>query len=99
MTSALKNGAVGPADAVVEDLVEHRQPVQHPPGPHGLDRGVIGSPVTETTDLGGRPRRTRSSTSATAARPRVLGKGPARKSGGLRVTQVVVVTRETSSSS
>jgi integrase len=31
--------------------------------------GVTGSPVTETTDLGGKPRRTRSSTSATAARP------------------------------
>jgi hypothetical protein len=34
--------------------------------------GVTGSPVTETTELGGKPRRTRSSTSATAA---VLGKG------------------------
>src|SRR5215203_5528909 len=31
-----KGGAVGPADAVVEDLLEHRQPLQHPPGPHGL---------------------------------------------------------------
>ena len=31
--------------------------------------GVTGSPVTDTTEVGGNPRRTRSSTSATAARP------------------------------
>jgi hypothetical protein len=61
--------------------------------------GVTGSPVTETTELCGKPRRTLSSTSATAARPRSSVKEPSRKSGGLRVTQVVVVTRETSSSS
>src|SRR3712207_2460684 len=30
------NGAVGPADAVFEDIAEHRQPVQNPSGPHGL---------------------------------------------------------------
>src|SRR5215218_9391290 len=31
------NGAFGPADAVFEDLAEHRQPVQRPSGSHGLD--------------------------------------------------------------
>src|ERR671916_3335237 len=38
------NGAVGPADAVFEDLAEHRLPVQHPSGSHGLDRRGYGQP-------------------------------------------------------
>lgn len=37
---------------------------------------VMGSPVTLTTLWGGRPRLTRSSTSATAARPCSSPKGP-----------------------
>jgi hypothetical protein len=61
--------------------------------------GVTGMPVTETTEAGGRPRRTRSSTSFTAAGPAAASNGPVRNSGGRRVTHVVVVTRDTSSSS
>src|SRR5215213_1260320 len=39
-----KRGAVGPADAVFEDLAEHRQPVQHAPCLHCLDRRGHGQP-------------------------------------------------------
>jgi len=47
------------------------------------------SPVTLTTLAGGRPARTRRSTSATAARP-YSGVNPvSRNTGGRRVTQVV----------
>ena len=61
--------------------------------------GVTGRPVTDTTDLGGSPARTLSSTSFTAARPASSSNGPVRNSGGRRVTHVVVVTREISSRS
>ncbi len=50
---------------------------------------VIGSPVTLTTLRGGSPCLTRSSTRATAARPRASPNGPSRNTGGRRVTQVV----------
>jgi hypothetical protein len=60
--------------------------------------GVMGMPVTDTTEAGGSPRRTRSSTRATAARPASSSNGPSRNSGTRRVTQVVAVTREISSS-
>lgn len=45
--------------------------------------------MTETTLIGGSPCRTRSSTSATAARPNSSVKGPSRNTGGRRVTHVV----------
>lgn len=50
---------------------------------------VAYSPVTPTTLCGGSPRRTRSSTRATAARPSSASKASSRKTGGRRVTQVV----------
>ena len=51
--------------------------------------GVRISPVTLTTLRGARPARTRSSTSATAARPASASNGPSCHTGGRRVTQVV----------
>src|SRR5918997_6340185 len=47
-----KSGAVGPADAVFEDLAEHRQPVQNPSGPHGLYRGGDRQPRHRNHRLG-----------------------------------------------
>lgn len=60
--------------------------------------GVMGRPVTDTTDAAGRPWRTLSSTMATTLRPRSASKDPFIKLGGRRVTQVVRVTFEISSS-
>ncbi|SLI62664.1 Uncharacterised protein [Mycobacteroides abscessus subsp. abscessus] len=61
-------------------------------------RSFHSSPVTETTEPGGSPRRTRSSTWATAARPASGVNSPSRNTGSRRVTQVVLVTWDISSS-
>ena len=57
-----------------------------------LIAGVMGKPVTDTTDVGGRPSRTLFSTMATASRPKSDVNSSSLKSGGRRVTQVVSVT-------
>lgn len=82
-------GTVGPLHAVLGDPREHRQPLQHPCSRARRTCSVIGNPVTETTLRGGSPSRTRSSTIATAARPRSSSNGPSRKAGGRRVTHTV----------
>src|SRR5690606_27818678 len=61
--------------------------------------GVMGKPVTDTTDLGGRPARTRSSTIATASLPSSGVNSYFRKSGDRRAPQVVLVILETSPNS
>src|SRR5690554_4474043 len=60
--------------------------------------GVIGKPVTDTTDFGGKPSLTLFSTIATALRPSSGVNLYRLKSGELRVTHVVWVTSETSPS-
>ena len=61
------------------------------------DPGLRGMPVTETTEPGISPCRTRSSTRATAARPSSGVKSVSRNSGARRVTQIVSATCDTSS--
>ena len=62
------------------------------------DPGKRRVPVTDTTEPGISPLRTRSSTWATAARPSSGVKSPSWNSGGRRVTQITCVTPEISSS-
>ncbi|CAM3841391.1 hypothetical protein TSOC111612_17490 [Tsukamurella ocularis] len=59
---------------------------------------VIGKPVTETTDPGGSPARTRSSTRATARRPLSGSKGVVSHCTSRRVNHTVSATAEISSS-
>ena len=59
--------------------------------------GVRISPVTDTTLCGGRPFRTRSSTSATASCPARASNSSSRQTGSRRVNQLVDVTWEISS--